>query len=77
MHVLQNLVKDAHEYLRINGREINEVDDVIEIDIEALDSRAAELGIHDLDPFFKSRLFRSNNFQVDKHRGVILKIFKQ
>ena len=77
MHVLQNLVKDAHEYLRINGREINEVDDVIEIDIEALDSRAAELGIHDLDPFFKSRLFHSNNFKVDKHRGVILKIFKQ
>lgn len=46
-----------------------------EVYIEALESRAKELKIFDLKPFFQSGIFRSHNLQVDFAKGVIKRVF--
>ena len=47
----------------------------VEIPTSALESRAKELNIYDLRPFYKSSLFRSHGLQVDEQRRVIIKKF--
>ena len=78
MHVLQGLVKDANEYVSMSqslSQGADDEDNVIEIDIEHLESRAKELNIHNLKTFFKSHGFRNGGFQLDRARGVVLKKF--
>lgn len=46
-----------------------------EVFIADLESRARELNIFDLSPFFNSALFKSFRLHVDRARGVIVKTY--
>jgi DNA replication licensing factor MCM2 len=45
---------------------------VIEIDEKDLKDKAKQLNIHDLKPFYQSRIFENNNFVYDAARKVII-----
>lgn len=78
MHQLQSLVRDAEKFHMLVGganpavpRAIGDV----EVWLNDLKNKAKELNIHDLTPFFASKLFVSHGFAIDENRGVIIKSF--
>ena len=75
---LQSLVRDAEKFHMLVGG-INPTAPRVVGDVEVwttdLKNRAKELNIHDLNPFFTSKLFTSHGFTLDETRGVIIKSF--
>lgn len=70
--ILQELVRDRLRYFaNRNGTE--NIPKVIPIDMNDLELRAKELNIYDLRPFYSSRLFTGNGFQLDSAQKTILK----
>jgi DNA replication licensing factor MCM2 len=69
-HQLQNLVRETLSYQTMK---MGEPPHVIEIDCEEFESRARELQITDLAPFYQSNLFLSNRFILDQRRRQIIK----
>lgn len=45
---------------------------LVEISVRDLSERARQINIHNLQPFFSSPLFESNNYRYDERRKVIL-----
>jgi len=70
--VLQTLVQETTNFLTFAGRA---AENVIRIDAEELISRAQELNISDLQPFFRSDLFRNNGFVYNSSTKEIVKAF--
>jgi DNA replication licensing factor MCM2 len=71
-YVLQTLVQETTNFLTFAGRAS---ENVIRIDVEELVTRAQELNISDLQPFFHSDLFRLNGFVYNSATKEIVKSF--
>lgn len=71
MHQLQGLIRDAEKYQQLLGPTRGTASS-IEVYISDLKTKAKELNIHDLTPFFNSSLFRNHGLTVDESRGVIV-----
>lgn len=70
--VLQELVRDRLRYFAaLNGPE--RTPKTVPIEVSDLELRARELNIYDLRPFYASRLFTANGFQLDSAQKTILK----
>ncbi|KAI9104717.1 MCM2/3/5 family-domain-containing protein [Phlyctochytrium arcticum] len=69
-HVLTELVT---EHIRFNYFRRDAMPDEVEIEVEELEVRARQLRIHDLQPFYQSRLFK----QSFKYDGKNKKIYKK
>ncbi|KAF2893898.1 hypothetical protein ILUMI_12275 [Ignelater luminosus] len=68
-YILRQLSQDQLTFLR--GTNASEAL-VIEIDEKDLIDKAKQLDIHDLKPFYQSKLFENNNFVYDARRKVII-----
>jgi DNA replication licensing factor MCM2 len=71
MHQLQGLIRDAEKYQQLLGP-VGRGASSIEVYISDLKTKANDLNIHDLTPFFNSSLFRNHGLEVDENRGVIV-----
>eukprot|EP01031_Cornospumella_fuschlensis_P031068 gene31068-37548_t len=71
MHQLQGLILDVEKYKYLTKDSSN----VTEVYVEALGNRAKELKVWDLQPFFRSALFRNSGFELDSQKGVIRKYY--
>jgi DNA replication licensing factor MCM2 len=71
MHQLQGLIRDAEKYQQLLGPTRGTASS-IEVYISDLKTKAKELNIHDLTPFFNSSLFRNHGLTVDETRGVVV-----
>lgn len=70
--VLQELVRDRLRYFAArNGPD--HIPKTIPIEVNDLELRARELNIYDLRPFYTSRLFTGNGFQLDTAQKTIVK----
>ena len=49
--------------------------EVVEINEKDLAEKARQISIQNLQPFFQSDMFRSNNFQYDQTRKLIIQQF--
>ncbi|CAO3660804.1 unnamed protein product [Umbelopsis vinacea] len=70
--VLENVASEKRKMYQFKHRMLPKE---VQIDVEDLDSRARDLNIHDIQPFFKSQLLARNHYKVDISRGVIVKSF--
>jgi DNA replication licensing factor MCM2 len=68
-YILRQLSQDQLAFLR-GTNESQAL--VIEIDEKDLKDKAKQLNIHDLKPFYQSRIFENNNFVYDAARKVII-----
>ncbi|XP_064213891.1 DNA replication licensing factor Mcm2 [Tribolium castaneum] len=68
-YILRQLAQDQLTFLR--GTDESHAL-VIEIDEKDLKDKAKQLDIHDLKPFYQSRIFENNNFVYDASRKVII-----
>lgn len=71
MHQLQGLLLDVEKYKLITKDHSPHT----EVYLEALETRARELKIFDLRPFYASAVFRAHHLEVDSERGVIRKLY--
>lgn len=72
-YILRQLTHDQLTYQRRSQTETDDIQQlVIEIDEKDLLDRAKQLDIYDLNPFYNSKIFESNNFSYDSKRKVIL-----
>nr|XP_023028315.1 DNA replication licensing factor Mcm2-like [Leptinotarsa decemlineata] len=70
-YILRQLVQDQLTF----QRSVTEMETLtIEIDENDLIDKARQIDIHDLKPFYHSRIFESNNFVYDAKKKVILHI---
>ncbi|CAH0552587.1 unnamed protein product [Brassicogethes aeneus] len=68
-YILRQLSQDQLTF----QRGTNELEALtIEIDEKDLMDKAKQIDIHDLKPFYKSKIFESNNFSFDPKRKVII-----
>nr|CAI5822271.1 unnamed protein product [Callosobruchus analis] len=68
-YVLRQLAQDQLVF----QRSTSEMETLtIEIDEKDLIDKAEQLGIHDVKPFYQSRIFENNNFIYDARRKVII-----
>ncbi|XP_019880539.1 DNA replication licensing factor Mcm2 [Aethina tumida] len=68
-YILRQLAQDQLTF----QRGTNELEALsIEIDEKDLADKAKQIDIHDLKPFYKSKIFESNNFSYDAKRKVII-----
>ncbi|XP_060524669.1 DNA replication licensing factor Mcm2 [Cylas formicarius] len=68
-YILRQLVQDQLTFQRAtNDTEVL----TIEIDEKDLIDKAKQIDIHDLKPFYQSRIFESNHFSFDAKRKVIV-----
>ncbi|CAM0139684.1 MCM DNA helicase complex subunit [Umbelopsis sp. WA50703] len=72
LHMLENVAMEKRKMYQFKYRMLPKE---IQIDVEDLDSRARDLNIHDIQPFFKSYLLTKYHYKVDMSRGVIVKSY--
>lgn len=68
-YILRQLAQDQLTFLR--GTNASEAL-TIEIDEKDLKDKAKQLDVHDLKPFYQSKVFESNNFIYDSKRKIII-----
>merc|ERR1712115_39994 len=69
LFILRNLASETATYMRNRyGTE----QEVVEINEKDLTEKARQISIQNLQPFFQSDMFRSNNFQYDQTRKLII-----
>ncbi|KAL4142954.1 hypothetical protein QTP88_005342 [Uroleucon formosanum] len=67
--ILHQMATDQLAYIRgIHGVTVN----TIEIHEKDFKDRVKQIDIHDLRPFFESKLFKNNNFVYDEKRHIII-----
>lgn len=68
-YILRQLAQDQLTFMRgTNGTEAL----TIEIDEKDLKDKAKQIDIHDLKPFYRSKIFETNNFVYDAKKKVII-----
>jgi DNA replication licensing factor MCM2 len=72
-YLLQNLVRETCIYIQTKTGE--DAPREVEISLEDFESRAKEMDITDISSFYRSPLFTTNNFFLDRRRKVIKKVF--
>jgi len=70
--VLENVASEKRKMYQFRHRMLPKE---VQVDVEDLDSRARDLNIYDIQPFFKSQLLPRNHYKVDLSRGVIIKSY--
>jgi len=71
-YILQTLMKEHINYHQLrHGVE----PDQIEIQIDEFETRAREMEINDFHNFYKSNVFKNNNFTINKSKQVIKKSY--
>eukprot|EP00301_Raphidiophrys_heterophryoidea_P023841 c7561_g1_i1.p1 GENE.c7561_g1_i1~~c7561_g1_i1.p1 ORF type:complete len:897 (-),score=252.83 c7561_g1_i1:172-2808(-) len=76
LHLLQGLFREALIYTaRGFGNNTNNpnASDGIEVSCDELETKARELGLLDINDFYKSEVFRRHHFELDESRRVILR----
>ncbi|KAJ8919037.1 hypothetical protein NQ315_016943 [Exocentrus adspersus] len=73
-YILRQLAQDQLTFQRSTS-EMEAL--TIEIDEKDLLDKAKQLDIHDLKPFYQSKIFESNNFVYDARRKVIIHTFPE
>merc|ERR1712002_990953 len=69
LFILRNLASETATYMRNRyGTE----QDVVEISEKDLVEKARQISIQNLQPFFNSQMFKSNNFSYDSSRKLII-----
>jgi len=69
LFILRNLATETATYMRNRyGTE----QDVVEISEKDLVEKARQISIQNLQPFFNSQMFKSNNFSYDSTRKLII-----
>merc|ERR1719290_535128 len=72
LFILRGLAHETATYMRNRyGTE----QEVVEINEKDLAEKARQISIQNLQPFFQSDMFRSNNFQYDQTRKLIIQQF--
>merc|ERR1712203_250980 len=72
LFILRGLANETATYMRNRyGTE----QEVVEINEKDLAEKARQISIQNLQPFFQSDMFRSNNFQYDQTRKLIIQQF--
>ena len=71
VYLLEELIKDAQQYMLIRAQQQQKNqgfthidDDVVKVRAEDFESRARELGIHDLSEFYSSKVFSDRKFSL-------------
>jgi len=72
--ILQSCIREVSQLLQLRSSNSSEPD-AIDVEMDDFESRARELDIHDLHPFYNSDIFRNNNFHLDAQRRLITKVF--
>merc|ERR1712025_1096433 len=69
LFILRNLASETATYMRNRyGTE----QEVVEINEKDLTEKARQISIQNLQPFFNSQMFKSNNFSYDSSRKIII-----
>eukprot|EP00808_Paulinella_micropora_P010771 g2105.t1 len=78
LYTLQNLIKEQEMFRTFQGRDFMPGEDV-SVSLDDFQARAAELQIHNVVPFYKSKLFSKNGFRVDMNAKppVITKAYQE
>jgi len=71
--LLQTCVREVSQLLQLRSNSSEPT--AVEVEIDDFESRARELDIHDLHPFYNSDVFKKNNFHLDSQRKLITKVF--
>merc|ERR1711878_232193 len=69
LFILRNLAQETATYMR---NRYNTEQEVIEINEKDLAEKARQISIQNLQPFFSSQMFKSNNFAYDGSRKLII-----
>jgi DNA replication licensing factor MCM2 len=73
LHLLMQLLRDEVQLIQTKRGSDIESGTVVRISLDEFETRAAELDIHDLHPFYGSSQFRGNHFELDSNDRVIIK----
>ena len=69
MHQLQTLITDSEKNKKLRGIST----DSTEVFMHDLENKARELNVYDLQPFYRSALFRNHGLRLDDKRQLIVK----
>mmetsp|Transcript_84923 Transcript_84923/g.169961 ORF Transcript_84923/g.169961 Transcript_84923/m.169961 type:complete len:126 (+) Transcript_84923:1-378(+) len=72
LHSLRQLANDAQTYFQMKHRKLPEE---VEVYMDDLEQKARDYKVYDLTDFYTSASFKSDGFQADHERRVIVRKF--